>query len=185
MKHYIGIHGKARSGKDTIAKHLVKQYGYTRYAFADPLKRIVNKIFDWEYAHAHGSLKDVIDPAWGFSPRRAYQLFGTEFARALSSDFWLKMAEREIPRALSTSPGSEELIVVPDVRFENEAEWIRKRGALFIVNRDFAEPVHEHESENGIMAKPEDITIGNNGSIDDLTGWIDLIMDTIARKDAA
>ena len=34
----IGITCKARSGKDTIARHLWAQHAFTRIAFADPLK---------------------------------------------------------------------------------------------------------------------------------------------------
>ena len=34
----IGITGKARSGKDAIAKFAWSQYGFTRIAFADAVK---------------------------------------------------------------------------------------------------------------------------------------------------
>jgi dephospho-CoA kinase len=41
----IGITGKARSGKDTIARHLWAQHAFTRIAFADPLKLAAQSIF--------------------------------------------------------------------------------------------------------------------------------------------
>lgn len=56
----IGICGKARSGKDTMAERLVLNYGYTRYAFADPLKAAVNEMYGWDERHGYGELKEVI-----------------------------------------------------------------------------------------------------------------------------
>lgn len=56
----IGICGKARSGKDTMAEKLVSNYGYTRYAFADPLKAAVNEMYNWNDRHAYGDLKEVV-----------------------------------------------------------------------------------------------------------------------------
>ena len=41
----IGISGVARSGKDSVANILVKNYGFKKMAFADPLKRICSKVF--------------------------------------------------------------------------------------------------------------------------------------------
>jgi len=40
----VGISGKAGSGKDTIANHLVQRYGLTKIAFADPLKRFIQDL---------------------------------------------------------------------------------------------------------------------------------------------
>jgi len=34
----IGLCGRKRVGKDTVAEYLKKQFGFTQYAFADPLK---------------------------------------------------------------------------------------------------------------------------------------------------
>lgn len=42
----IGLAGKLESGKDTIADYLVKEYGYTKMAFADNLKHMCMKVFD-------------------------------------------------------------------------------------------------------------------------------------------
>lgn len=43
-KIIIGLSGYARSGKDTIANKLVSDYGFHRIAFADNLKRNMNKL---------------------------------------------------------------------------------------------------------------------------------------------
>ena len=41
----IGLTGKARSGKDTVANYLFNQHGYTRIAFADPVKLAAQQVF--------------------------------------------------------------------------------------------------------------------------------------------
>ena len=45
MSLIIGLSGKAGTGKDAVAKILVKEYNFVRVAFADPLKRICKEIF--------------------------------------------------------------------------------------------------------------------------------------------
>ena len=41
----IGLAGKAGSGKSTVARHLVKQYGYVEIALADAVKRIAKQLY--------------------------------------------------------------------------------------------------------------------------------------------
>lgn len=41
----VGISGKARSGKDAVAQHLVTRHGYTQLAWADTVKRMSSDIF--------------------------------------------------------------------------------------------------------------------------------------------
>jgi hypothetical protein len=43
----IGVHGKARSGKDTVARILGDEHGFVRTAFADPLKAASAVLFGW------------------------------------------------------------------------------------------------------------------------------------------
>lgn len=43
----VGLAGLAGSGKDTVADFLVKNHGFTKVAFADPLKRICRDVYDF------------------------------------------------------------------------------------------------------------------------------------------
>lgn len=43
----IGVCGQAGSGKDTAADFLVKNHGFVKVAFADPMKRICRDVFDF------------------------------------------------------------------------------------------------------------------------------------------
>lgn len=178
----IGIAGRARSGKDTIGAYLVDAYGFQRYAFADKLKNIVNQIHGWGHEHGWGDLKDVVDPQWGFSPRQAYQRFGTEYARGLDENFWIKMAEKDLAANLDSGSGD---AVVTDVRFDNEAEWVRKHGVLVHVSRKDAPAVTAHTSEVPIQPNGKDWGITNNNTLEELYNTLEYIMDAIYLKGRA
>lgn len=149
MINLIALAGKAHSGKSSLAGMLLNElnwhaYRYSAYAFAGPIKRTINKLFGWDERHSEGELKEVVDPKWGFSPRTAYQKFGTDFGRKmLRDDIWLKCAE------LATQNKN---IIITDLRFENEVEWVRRQGGLIVhVHRSGQFGIASgHESEKGI-----------------------------------
>ena len=60
-------------------------------------------------------------------------------------------------------------MIIKDVRFENEANFLRNHGGtIWHIKRDKALKVISHASEMGIKVKSEDIVIHNNGSLEDL-----------------
>ena len=99
----IGITGEARSGKDTIAKHLWAEYGFTRIAFADPLKLAAQQMFGLSHAQTwDDSLKEVVIPHWGMTPRKIFQLMGTEASKPVfGEDVWVKRWLMEPDRMLA------------------------------------------------------------------------------------
>ena len=50
----IGIVGKLKSGKTTVADYLVKHKSFTRLAFADPIKQMVSALFGYNDRHKSG-----------------------------------------------------------------------------------------------------------------------------------
>jgi len=168
----IGLSGHARVGKDTVAEAIIEKTGMTRYAFADPFKAALKDTFGWTEDHVNGDLKDVDDPYYGFSPRRALQLFGTEFGRRLNPDVWIKVAERKIA-ALGGR------VVIPDVRFENEAQFVREHGFLIHItsNREGIPKIAQHVSENGVSKLPGELWLINNGTITDMKNCITRMLE--------
>jgi hypothetical protein len=49
----IGISGKIKSGKDTAAELLIKEFGFSRVAYADPLKENVARDFNIRLSDLH------------------------------------------------------------------------------------------------------------------------------------
>lgn len=123
----IGIHGAMNAGKDTVASVIMslRSESYRQYSFAKPIKDACKVIFGFDDLKMNDrKLKEEVDPFWGFSPRRAMQLLGTEYGRnMIRDDIWVRRAQVEyennwMDHGLGT--------IITDVRFENEADWIRK-----------------------------------------------------------
>lgn len=160
----FGIAGPARSGKDTVADFIIALRGGRRYSFADPIRNMLKAIgIDMNQPYWQARKEQPI-PILGVSPRRMMQTLGTEWGRQLiHPDLWLIIAEGE--RALS----KDEPMVISDVRFENEAAWIRNSGGRMIhVTRANAAKIEPHASENGVGREPQDVVIENNGTLEQL-----------------
>lgn len=117
----IGLLGKARSGKSTAAQYLGRKYGYHILSFALPLKMLVAK-----------ALVDTPPPIpkeeWLghiYTNRTAFtrwllQYVGTDIARALDPDIWIKKSSAQLQEHMDLG----HRVVFEDVRFFNEANMI-------------------------------------------------------------
>ena len=159
----IGIAGRARSGKDTVANFIVAAIGGYRYSFADPIRAMLAPLgVDMSDPYWQARKEEPI-PALGVSPRRMMQTLGTEWGRQLiNPDLWLIMAHQ---RLLQNGPG----MIISDVRFDNEAAWIRKHGGRIIhVIRPDTKAVEAHASEDGIEMQDTDARLFNSGTLEEL-----------------
>ncbi len=176
----IGIGGRAGSGKDTLAARLVKQHGFVRLAFADPLKEGAAVMFRLSGDQIHGSLKEVTDERYGKSPRQIMQALGTEFGRNLiHPDLWVRAARARIDefRDFVAPPAG---VVMPDVRFPNEAEAIREWGGeLWRVERPGIAAVAAHVSEHALDTCSFDARFVNDRSIEELHADVDRAFESL------
>lgn len=179
----IGLTGRARSGKSTAAEHLVGTYLLEHYAFADPLRDGLMAIFNLDPTDFEGDRKEQ-PLAWlGCSPRQLMQSMGTEWARnTLHPDVWVKLAEQNLDymtKALGAVIG----FVVSDVRFENEAHLIRRRGGIVIhIGRNDAQSVNPHISEAGVAVRQNDLILRNNGTVDEFLRSLDEVFLMIRER---
>ena len=159
----IGFAGKARSGKDTAGKYLVDQYHFLRYSFAQPLKDATKIMFHLTEKQIENKEKPA-EP-WGRSPRELYQKVGTDIARNIDVNVWVKGAEI----FKNENPGRS--IVITDVRCSNEAFWIRSQGGVVVFLESKTRGIYEnsgHSSENGLTGEDVDLIIENDGTIEAL-----------------
>lgn len=127
-KMILGLAGRKRSGKSAVTNLLVKEYGAKRSSFADPLKRML-LTFGLTDEQLFGSEKEIPDfeLLHGKTPRHAMQTLGTEWGRELiSPDIWAE-AWKRLPDVEQPT-----LLVVEDVRFDNEIAAIRQCGGLVL-----------------------------------------------------
>ena len=170
----IGITGRARAGKDTTASYLVERHGYTRLAFADPLRGMLSCL-GVDEDHMNESKEDII-PHLGESYRRLAQTLGTEWGRHYhGEDFWINVLSYRM--RLLQKRKSHARIVISDVRFSNEARYIRQcGGTIWHVERpDNPTAAPDHASEHGIDATLIDARLINH-SIPELREAIDLAL---------
>lgn len=168
----IGLTGYAQSGKDTVGQYLVTEHKYHRIGFADAVRDAVYTLNPMIKTDRWETLQEYIDyVGWdrakvdNSEARRLLQIMGTEVGRMLfGPDVWINIAERKA--------GSEPRVVITDVRFPNEADWIRSRGGIVVrVDRSGVGPVNGHASDQ--LAFSPDMTIDNVGTIDELYAEVD------------
>ncbi|MBH8610515.1 deoxynucleotide monophosphate kinase [Pseudomonas mohnii] len=181
----FGLAGIARSGKDTAAQHLVTQHGFHSYAFADPLRDGLMHILNLSPCDFEGEQKEQVLPWLGRSPRYLMQTLGTEWGRdTVHPELWLLLAAQNLDllaRTHDTARG----FVVSDLRFENEAEFIRQRGGVVIhIQRVSVGAVAPHRSEDGIWGAKGDWFLPNDGTIEDLKTNLNKIVDTLHTRAA-
>jgi NTP pyrophosphatase (non-canonical NTP hydrolase) len=181
----IGIAGKARSGKDTIAKMIVNEVGGKVLKFAEPLKAAASAMTLESYdKFEHGDRSKEIE-GLGISYRRLLQLLGTEVCRAISEDFWVNVLHKRI---ISEKANGCNLFVISDVRFENEADYVRRNGGAIIhVKREQVgqENVPTHASEAGLETKNGDYVIENNGTLGELEQKVVAFLEDIGLMNNA
>lgn len=193
----IGISGKFRSGKDTVAL-MVSEYFQNkkleteRIAFADSVREVVEII--------SGKKRQIVDDTtfsvpvldftiddkntyleeWGLTIGEMLQKVGTDAMRDnFDKDVWVKSAFNKMK-------DEKTVYLISDVRFPNEAERIKEEGGWLIriegdpLNvRDNVKRSQKHESETALDEyKDFDIVITNDGTLEDLkkkvTDFLDL-----------
>lgn len=183
----IGLHGKARSGKDTAAIYLAQRFGFEVYSFANPIKTGLKAMFGLTDAQLEDEDKDKLINEIGKTPRELMQTLGTEWGRqTINHDIWLWGLEKQFAhfRVYAAKNKLQFLPLIKDVRFENEADWVRGQGGLIIhIQRNNARPVRSHVSEAGVAVQAGDVVISNNDSLTQFYQKLtDIVLDELAKR---
>lgn len=149
----VGIAGLAGSGKSLCAEYLRDCHGFRIVSFADPIKAIVQRLWGFTNEQLYGPSSARSEPhptvrmpdGSPLTARVALQVLGTDVARQLDRDVWVRAALAGI--------GDGEDVVVPDMRFpENELPALRARGAFLIRRKPRVMP---HPNEWALMHDTE------------------------------
>ena len=168
----IGLTGYARSGKDTVAKILVDNYGYTRVAFADKIRELLYEVnpqvgstrlralvseYGWDVAKASPEVRHLL------------QELGVGARKVFGEGFWV----HEAMKTMLSDPRPDMNYVVTDVRFLNEADMIKaNKGQIWRVKRLDVSAVNSHLSETQMDGYKTDQIFVNNGTIEDLEALV-------------
>lgn len=205
----IGLVGFIGSGKGTIADILTSKYGYIKESYANSVKDATAAIFGWDRALLEGDTtesrawREQNDEFWSrkfgkpFSPRYALQLMGTEAGRdVFHKDIWVHTVERRC--------SDDNNYVIADVRFPNEIASIQEMNGIIVqvhrgnnpdwydlafkINRlqiDYnneARQIPVHYSEWAWIGSNIDFAISNDGTVEELTEKVDLLVDFAYNK---
>ncbi len=202
----IGVHGKARSGKDTIVKHLIEtykdQYDIRRYAFADALKiELYNALANpldpyWETTDDYFLLPHppVIDARlisnedklkWIEDNRagvvKHLQLYGTEYRRVRDPFYWVRALAKQL-RADKPM-----FALISDMRFQNEFLFVKANKGFTVkcVRLGFVDPLRNpnHKSETDLENALFDWTIEvPDGAVDELRSDAVTVFENIIER---
>lgn len=190
MLNVIGLHGRIGSGKDALAEVLVKEFGFTRVAFGDAVKREAeDTIRNWRTVDMNVfplHIRAILERAFSTSDfegpwrkptssdmRELLQWWGTEYRRRQDPDYWV-----EAPR-LGKLPKK---VVFTDVRFVNEMATVKALGGeAWMIERDvdLDSPAAEHISEQlaDLVGRAAfDRIVSNNGTLEELQKTVREIM---------
>lgn len=167
MNNLIGLAGKKRAGKDSAASVLTKELGYTRVAFADSIKKILedlNPIIDADYSYRLMDVLEWYEYDWELLKARPevrglMQRLGVA-VRQFDEGFWVEAALHNAEKYSR--------IVVTDVRFPNEVDAVlEKGGVVYRVVRPGLESTDWHISETALDHLDLPVIL-NDGSVEDL-----------------
>jgi hypothetical protein len=201
----IGLVGFISSGKGTVGD-LLESKGFYKDSFATPLKDACSVMFGWPRELLEGdtevsrSWREQQDSFWSekfgysFSPRLALQLMGTEAGRdVFHKDIW-------VISLLNRSKNKD--VVVTDVRFKNEIEYIQNNGGIVVrikrgedpewvdsltkINTqdkriEYMEKFSIHQSEWDWVGCDFNYEIANNGTIEELGNRVDSVLHSIGK----
>lgn len=173
----IAFSGLKGSGKDTAAAVLVREYGFTKVALADPVRDLayaINPIIvQNDYVPGTGvwieeaRLADLVDDhGWDFCKRnipevrRTMQAVGTEGGRSMfGENVWVDILFKKHPDLFST----ETRYVLTDCRFDNEGDFVQKHGGLLVWITRPGTVSDGHASETEELKEDADYYLTNDG----------------------
>ena len=166
-KIIIGLCGKKFSGKSTFGHYVKDKYNFKIYSFGDSLKKSLKDIFFFTDEELNGNKKEVINDYWEITPREIMQFYGTELMREqlgnkynhIGNKIWIKSLEYKLLNDIKNDNINK--IIIDDVRFNNEINWIKNFGKKYnyttyiinisspndnIIQNNFTQ--HKSENEN-------------------------------------
>lgn len=160
----ILLSGWSTSGKDTVGKILEKSHGAKLFAFADVLKQIVAKEFDFpiEWAYSEEGKNRLLSN--GKTIREMLIKRGQEIRKEKGTEYFAKIVANQIQTL-----ESEQIIVITDWRLPIELQTLEEILSYSIykvrIQRkgQIQSPIKDSETESQLDMFPFDFVIYNDG----------------------
>jgi phosphomevalonate kinase len=179
----IGISGKKRSGKDTLAQMLIDIIGKdaVKIGHADALKDEAGEILHLTHTgHSMGYYRYAIDHPESKEWYRPFLIRLTEHRRSQDPNYWAKKFTEKV--ALSNA----KVIIAPDIRWKNDADnIIDNLGGMMLRLHNSNIPKDENaDSSETEMDDYErfDLYVPNDVGLDRLKENAGRLVDIIKRR---
>jgi hypothetical protein len=190
--HVVGIYSPAsQSGKTTAALYLQNAFGLVPVSFAEPLKRLALR-FLLEFSPHEGMAESHLWARQYFEHkerpiteipgepglRHVLEGMGNGLRGRVSPEVWIAIARRAVTR-LKLSGQPVPGLVFDDVRFDNEAAYIKSLGGVMMqITRPGAPPPDPRLQAEGLLRDYSfDATLLNIGNKSD---FFRLVTGTVA-----
>jgi hypothetical protein len=190
----IAISGKKRTGKNEVSSLLVKHLGliegeYKITAFADRIKETICTMLPWvryDYLYGASELREKPidndlrnDDGTLLSHRQAITDLG-KLGRKYDGNLWIRHLDTDFQLS-----GDRQLYIVPDQRFVNEFQYLKKNGFYMVrvlrkgltQGTDISETQQEEIPDSAF-----DWVIHNDCSLDVLSDEVKRIVEVVRLK---
>jgi dephospho-CoA kinase len=163
----VALTGEMRSGKDTVAKYLIEEHGFKRFAFGDGIRKTAQRLFPDRFEAEK-------------KPRQLLQEFGQSCVR-IDKNVWVNYLFKEMLWE-GIDPVVDN-VVITDLRQPHEYEKLVESGFTIVrvntkpaIRRQRIEQAGEyvsdeqfnHETEQHIRNFEVDWELDNNGTPEEL-----------------
>ena len=156
----IGLLGRSRSGKDTIASTILQMNSeFQIIRLSMPLKRAVCCLYDYTMDQVESASKEHIDPRWDKTPRETIQSLTDYMMGYMGRDFFSRKLFQAYDQHLYGSH-----IIIPDIRYQHDVDEIQRRGGIVIKVERPNNPI-QHDFEKHIDDMKGTIVFKNDQGI--------------------
>lgn len=158
---------QSRVGKDTFASYVNYEHGCNILSFARGVYQVTNSI---QTILGKPVEKDAT----------LLQIIGTKLREHYGENVWIDRVARSIDEITTADPNAN--IIVTDMRFKNEMNWLKDHGFITIKitrNDRIIDRDPRHISEIDLEGAEFDYYIENNGTRDEYYSTIDEILSQI------
>lgn len=163
----IGLLGKSRVGKDTVAHYLTQLIGENDVSIvrlSQPLKDAACSLYGFTHEQVEGPAKELIVHSLDMTPRQCIQKLCTFLMQQHGEGFFSQRVFQKYDMHCMSTP----FVIIPDIRFAKDIAEIQQRGGLVVKISRKHEGVPQHAWEDLIEYMHGDIHIENNTTVEEL-----------------
>ena len=169
-KLIIAFTAPKQTGKTTACRAIEAQHAANTHSFADPLKEFGKLIFP--AAFMNEGKEQVFAPV-GFS-YRDFAVHTGDTWRKLNQDVFINILKHRVELSNSN------VILIDDLRYENEAKAIREMGGLIVrLSREGIEYTGEHATEQAL----DNSLIDDSVDVNNVVEIVSLLIDNWEKEE--